>query len=194
MKFLNKKMLTIVALLSVTGYSVGYTYEIANETDKTMVVRLVERRISISDGKGDQYATLQPREQKIIKLPGMWCLKTIQARSFNTLADVPKDMSTAAMLDIEMKMVSSKDNKTELGKEKGTADTMMDNKVEASKDNTASDLGTIKKAITTLTEESLCRDRKFTLTLTGKKAQKIIGDKTYNLPFDEIIATTSQMN
>ncbi len=206
MKFLHKKTLILVALLSVSGYSFGYTYQISNATDKTLVVRLVERTIS----KSDQYATLKPGEEKAIKFPGMWCLQSIHASAFDKLADVPSDMTKIALINVAMKMEPREDKKavdvnptqkasvgTALSNDKNKTDVSATEKAsvvkeEPSNDTSKDPLTVIGEAITVLTEESLCRNRKFTLTFTGKKAQKTIGGKTYNLPYDEIIATTSK--
>lgn len=180
MKFLNKKTFALLVLLGVTGYSFGYQYELSNASDKVLVVKLVERLIGLSTGHDDKYATLQPHETKVVKLPGLWCLKAIQARSFDKLADVPSDINTTALLDVTIKMESSND--------KNKVDTVE----KAPAKGTTSGFSEIEKGATALDEESLCRDRKFTLMLTGKKAQRIVGDKTYSLPFDEIVAVTQK--
>jgi len=79
MKFLTKKMLAIVALLSVTGYSFGYQFGISNMTDKPIIVRVVERQA----GTVDQYALIQPLDKKAFNFGGAWCLKSIEAAPFN---------------------------------------------------------------------------------------------------------------
>ncbi len=196
MKFLHKKTVALVALLSVSGYSFGYTYQISNATDKTLVVRLVERTI----GKSDQYATLQPGEEKAIKFPGVSCLQAIQARSFDKPTDVQSDLSKLALTDVAMKMAPREDKKavdlnptgkTSVGTELSNDKTDVSATEKAAvKDKGTDALNVIGEAATVLAEESLCRDRKFTLSFTGKKAQKVIGTRTIALPYDEIIATS----
>jgi hypothetical protein len=184
MKFLNKKLFVTLGLLNTVSYLVGYTYDLVNATNKTLVVRLVERKTNIvSNDKSDQYIKIQPGDQKSMKLPGMWCLKSIQARSFDKETDVPSDLNKLALADVTIKMESNVNKNT--GDVSNTEKASAENKAQ---DDQVSD--EIKEAVTVLHEESLCRDRMFTFTFTGKKAQKVIGDKVYTLPFDEIVAIT----
>lgn len=169
MKLMNKKMLAIVALLNVVGYSFGYEYEISNATDKTLIVRLVERKIGMSsDDQGDQYTVIKQGDKEVVKFPGILCLKAIQAGPYDEEKVKDRGIRNIALMDVTMKMQSSEDKKE------------------------AADLTAIEKSTVALIEESLCRNRKFVLMATGEKAKKIIGGKTYNLPFDEIIALTEK--
>lgn len=174
MKLMSKQLFAIVALLSVTGYSFGYNFDITNKTKETLLVK-VKPRLG-----AHQFGIIEPGKEKVFAFTGLsvgLCLESISVGKYDP---TEKDMESYILHSAPIKMVNSVTDFMEKGSDK----TMTANTAETEKTGTEK----IKQAATELSAISLCQSRKFVLIDTGKKA--MIG-KT-SMDHNEIIALTEK--
>jgi hypothetical protein len=86
---LMKKIMAILALVSITGYSFGYNYGISNLTSQALVVRLHESGLS-----DPMYKVIQPDSRVEFNFGGALCLESIHVSPYseakgNNLASYP---------------------------------------------------------------------------------------------------------
>lgn len=177
MKLMNKKIFAIVALLSVTGYSFGYNFDITNKTKETLVVK-VKPRLGTH-----QFGVIEPGKEKVFAFTGLsvgLCLESISVGKYDPKE---KDFESYILYSAPMKMVDSIKDFMEKGSDE-KANNVSANKVESEKTGTEK----IKQAASDLNAISLCQSRKFVLIDTGKEA--MVG-KT-SMGHNEIIAVSEK--
>ncbi len=212
MKFLNKKMFALVALLSVTGYSFGYEFGVSNLTEKPLVVRLKEKALSDA-----QYKLIQPNDRGTFGFWGAYCLESIMVAPYDAakgnnfgsyaLQSVetymePKEVYEATVkgakslvagieafacqaLDLAMKADPAAAAASGAKEALATAAPGTDKAKKC-----AFGLATIAKASGKLAGNTLCKSREISIISTGEKTFKMIGTRKIPLSTDEYIALT----
>ena len=187
MKLLNKKILAILALLSVTGYSFGYNFDITNKTKETLVVK-VKPRLGTH-----QFGIIEPDKEKTFAFTGLsigLCLESIYVGKYDPKEN---DMESYILHSASMEMVDNIKNFMEKKSDEKT-DKTVHATAPAAPANEPEKIGAekIKQAVTELSGISLCQSRKFVLVDTGKEVIIDAGGRKISTGHNQIIALTEK--